>query len=421
MLKKTKAIFIFLSLLLFTSCNIFSNEKDVEQKDAYSNLEPIEEKLTILVQEKADTNYVKKITDSYKIIKPNVTIEILYAENFYVKFNELIELNDIPDIIIYKPFNFYYYELVKKNYLYDLETLNLSLDENIKKAVQDTGGNYVMPITGSLYGIILNRELFESQGLETPKDFQSLSNASVYLKQHNKNVFSFYSTPGNKFLKLFFNLLSISSYDNVYDFLKQVKEKGAENNNESLNRFATYIDLIFDNIDYDTIGYDYDQNLIEFASKRSFMTFGTSEDYIDLLNMKDNLSLDFVPIPLIQSIESTQSKNLLPLEVKKGISICSQSENKELASEFLKFFRDKQIIDYYSAQTKSLSLINNGEINDPKLESINDILFNYDLIIDNSDTFTKNFKNDFIVMLANYINNRDYETLKNEMIKNLYK
>ena len=420
-----KLLYFLLTVLILSSCKKNNGEtkpdttiaeptpsdNDSPEPTQTPDEIPIEkQKLTILVEKSADIETLHKITTTYKQLN-QTDIEIKTTDDFYGKVSNLANDPEKIDLVYCKPYTKEFTELNNQgcfediNLLSETEQMNIFQNENVKNAVTIDGKIPSFPITANVDGIIINKKLFADYGIKIPETRAEMFQVSEQIKNNGMYTFQGYRKPIDKFLEQQMTLLGISD-GSLEPFFRQTSADGAGSKNAELMQYKDFIEIMFHNIDYSTVNFDYEQALNEFASARAFMFLGTAEDLLTALYINPELDLEFIQFP--------NDKNATPIQVLRGLSVVSGSEKRKLALDFMNFFNRVEIGDYVVNQMGAVSLLPNTRTALPQLKNINDSLFESNIFINNSAYLDNDFRLLVNDLILKFINTRDINSFITE-------
>ena len=333
--------------MLFAGCE--KEPEDVTVEPTFEETPVQKTSIKIFVESKADEEILKDIIKVYESENQDKTVEIICPENFLASVNESVVAHNIPELVFCK------------------------LDSpEIEKYTAD--GELIEPVvvTASYHGIIINEALFERHGFAPPATAAELSALCEAIRAKELFAFGSYTSPTDKFVKSHIGLFGTPS-----------GAPGAE----AISKAAELLKIIYNNVDYSIVNLGYEQNLNEFASERSFMILGDSEDVLTARYINPSLRMSIIPIPGYE----------VSAEILKGFAIFSQSKKQDDARSFLEFFKRPIAADLYADKTGAVRV--DGEIAGPRFT------FNY------SAEYVKAFR----VAILNFLNDRNESSLINNI------
>jgi ABC-type glycerol-3-phosphate transport system substrate-binding protein len=336
-------------VLLFLGCEKESVEIPVVEPTFE---EVVKTNIRIFIESKSDEGILKDIISVYESENPNKTVEIVCPEDFSASVNESVTAHNIPELVFCK---------------LDSPEINEYI----------SNGELIEPflVTASYHGIIINEDLFERHGFAPPATAAELSALCDAIREKELYAFGSYTSPTDKFVKSHITLFGAPS---------------GPPGDEAISKAAELLKIIYNNVDYSIVNLGYEQNLNEFASERSFMILGDSEDVLTARYINPSLRMSIIPVPGYE----------ISTEILKGFAIFSQSNKQDDARNFLEFFKRPIAADLYADKTGAVRV--DGEISGAR--------FTFDY----SQDYVKNLR----VAILTFLNDRNETSLINN-VKNI--
>ncbi|MDR2940177.1 MAG: extracellular solute-binding protein [Clostridiales bacterium] len=273
--------------------------------------------------------------------------------------NDLLTAN--ADLAFYNPNNYDMENLISENIVKPLDPERITqLDDFTKSKININGNFYYAPVTADAFGIIVNTSMLGDKMpmLEYPISWGSLINISESLNGYGLNM---YAMPEIKRNNFFMGLAA------------SVATQGLSGQDISidqtiLNQLTSYLKSIYDASSSSFKNYGYDQALNEFASGKTAMVFGTTEDLMNVLFISPDISLEFIPLPQISDGFSS-----IALDYNRVISITGD----ENAHVFIDYFFQNENLNYYINSNTYFSVISTAVSDMPELNKFNQNIFSY--------------------------------------------
>lgn len=298
-----------------------------------------------------------KVFDAYEKENPNVKIvsEFINSESYDAVLESRIAIKDYPDIIGVHPGYTQAIPLAKAGYLADLteQECASNFSESSLKTASVEQKIYAVPTDQSYICTFYNKRIFEEYGLAVPSTWNEFLNVCQVLKNNGITPISL----GYKDIWIEslipYALAPTTIYRDNIDFEDELYAGKTTFNCEEWENTLLKVDELT-NKGYVTENFlktTYDQQLATFAHEEAgMMIMGSwAVALIQGLNPDCDFGLFITPA-------SEDGNNWIASSVGGMLSVCEQSEQKEIAIDFLNFFlQNDEIYGQFLKDTGNLS------------------------------------------------------------------
>lgn len=279
---------------------------------------------------------------------PNVEMNYTYLDNYNGIIVTALSSAEAPDIFFTYPWMVYQ---EKYNDLYkaavDLSDPALGIDLSCIRSsllYKDANGKVpTVPIYTTTYGMMVNENIFEKEGIAVPKTYNELISACEALKKAGyANPIMAYNRGSFMLFPLYFPLFcaQIQGNQKALDDLNAMKEGSGEYMRSSLELAADFMSRGFVDIEScNALENDYNAVIMRFFEGDVPMMLA-SGNTVSGTEKRESQSKAFSANPFrysFQPVPSTEQGGYSLNSISLGFAINGNSKNLDMAKEFMRF------------------------------------------------------------------------------------
>lgn len=366
-MKKRTLFWVGIMAAVVSGCGQNSGGKEPTSEIVGNSTKPIE----YLSQKIENVDYIDEIMNDYMEKNPGINL-VQTTTTGSVSISSRVAANDIPDMM--NTFaNANYRVMAEEGIFKDLsgkDFLNKVPQEYIDLFTLEDGTVWCMPVTTSAFGLYINKEIYEEQGLSIPRTFDELVSNCEKLKAAGITPFIFPYKEGNSLRQLYERVM-IGSVE--HEFVKVCEEVG--NGDKS---FADYPKVVkgleafiklLDYTDADPLGTDTNDVANAFANGEAAMVMNGSWGCSQYVSLNPDLDFEVVIFPTI-----TEKETLVVGAPDVTLSIAASTKNEEKCERFIDYFVSDEVAETFAARDQSPNLLNNVTYKNEKMKEICDAI-----------------------------------------------
>ncbi len=366
---KKKVLFLTaaVAIMVLGGCSNSQEPTASETNAAVGAVEGNSKSIEYLSQKMETVDYIDEIMNDYMAENQGVSL-VQTTTSGSVSVASRVAANDIPDMMnVYANTN--YRVMAEEGIFKDLS--GQAFLENISQEYLDTftledGTVWAVPVTTSAFGLYINMDIYQEQGLEVPKTFDELLENCEKLKKAGITPFIFPYKDGGALRQLYERIM-IGSVD--HEFVKICEEVG--NGDKS---FADYPDVVegfeafiklLDYADTDPLGTDTNDVANAFANGEVAMVMNGSWGCSQYASLNPDLNFEVVVFPTITAEETyvVGAPDIV-------IAISSTTENAEECERFIDYFVSDEVAEAFAEKEQSPNLLKNVTYENEKMSDV---------------------------------------------------
>lgn len=293
-----------------------------------------------------------------------------------VSFSSRVAANDVPELGNVYP-STAYRVMAQEGLFMDLrdqEFLDRIPKEYLDMFTLEDGTVWGVPVSVNAFGLYINQDIYQQQGLEIPKTFDELIENCEKLKAAGITPFAFPYKEAGALRQLFERTMGGAA---DHDFLKVCEEVGTEGKS-----FADYPKIVqgmeafvrlLDYADTDPLGMDANDVADAYANQQVAMVMNGNWGVSQYLALNPDLNFKVVLFPSITGIDST---TVGTGDMCFAISASASKEEQEACLKFINYFLEPENIEYFASEDKVPSIVKGVQYKSEELADIIDAINN---------------------------------------------
>ena len=338
---------------------------------------------------------VEEVFNRFNEIYPNVKLSYTYLDNYNRVIATTLAGDKAPDI-------YFTYSWMMNDASYDSLFANAEdlSDESLKinlSCIRDGllskdsyGKVSIVPIYTTTYGMMVNENIFEKEGIAIPKTYSELISACEKLKQagYQNPVMGYNNEKTSMLYSLFFPHFcgSIAGNKQAISSLNKLDANAGEYMRPSLNIVSDFINRGFVNLEEcNALANDYNAVIMRFFEGDVPMMF-SSVNTVSGTKKREIKSDAFVANPFKYSfypVPSTDQGGYFLNNISIGFSVNKNSANLDVTNEFMRFLVSTSELNAMAQNKRMVSPSKEMDLNDiyRAFSEISDsrIIYLYDL------------------------------------------
>lgn len=258
--------------------------------------------------------------------------------------------------------------------LRDQEFLNRIPQEYLDLFTLKDGSVYAVPVDVNAFGLYVNMDIYNDQGLELPKTYDELIENCEKLRKAGITPFAFqFKDAGG--LRQCFERFMTGAVD--HDFLKICEEVGKNGKSfgdypsivEGLEKFVKLLDYA----DTDPVGMDTNDLADTFANGKCAMVMNGNWGASQYLGLNPDLNMSVILFPSVTGIEAT---TVGTPDMCLAISASATPEQQEACLSFINYFLDPETIEWFAEEDKVPNIVDGVTYRNKELKEVSDAIEN---------------------------------------------
>lgn len=324
-----------------------------------------------LSQKREDVDLIDGILADFMERHPDISI-MQTTTTGSVSFASRVASNDVPDLgHVYA--STAYRVMAEEGLFMDLsgqDFLEKVPEEYLEMFTLEDGTVWAVPVNINAFGLYINLDIYEKNGLEIPKTFDELIANCEKLREAGITPFAFaYKDTGA--LRQCFERTMTGAVN--HDFLKVCEEVGLSDKS-----FADYPDIVegleafvrlLDYADTDPLGMDTNDLANAFTNEEVAMVLNGDWGVSQYLTLNPDLNFKVVILPSITGISSTSVGTC-----DMCLAISATSDKQEQCLEFIKYFMEPDVIESFAEGDKVPNIVKGVTYRNKELGDIIDAI-----------------------------------------------
>jgi raffinose/stachyose/melibiose transport system substrate-binding protein len=349
-----------------------SGDKDVVESST-SSAESVE--VEFLSQKREDVDLFDEILADFMEKNPGIQISQTTTTGS-VSFSSRVASNDVPELgHVYA--STAYRTMAEEGLFLDLngqDFLERIPKEYIDLFTLEDGSVFAVPVNINAFGLYVNMDIYEEQGLELPKTYDELIANCEKLKAAGITPFAFQFKDAGALRQCFERYMS-GVVD--HDFLKICEEVGLEGKSfgdyssmvEGLEKFIALLDYA----DTDPLGMDTNDLADSFANGKCAMVMNGNWGASQYLGLNPDLNMKVILFPSVTGIDST---TVGTPDMCLAVSAAASAEQQEACLAFIRYFLEPETIEWFAKEDKVPSIVEGVAYRNEELKDISDAIEN---------------------------------------------
>lgn len=328
-----------------------------------------------LSQKREDVDLFDEILADFMEKNPGIQISQTTTTGS-VSFSSRVASNDVPELgHVYA--STAYRTMAEEGLFMDLsgqDFLERVPKEYIDLFTLEDGRVFAVPVNVNAFGLYVNMDIYEDQGLELPKTYEELIANCEKLKAAGLTPFAFqFKDAGG--LRQCFERYMTGVVD--HDFLKICEEVGLEGKSfgdypsmvEGLEKFITLLDYA----DTDPLGMDTNDLADSFANGKCAMVMNGNWGASQYLGLNPDLNMKVILFPSVTGINST---TVGTPDMCLAVSATASKEQQDACLTFIRYFLEPETIEWFAKEDKVPSIVEGVTYRNEELKDISDAIEN---------------------------------------------
>lgn len=383
-MKRKIAMGLCAFLLAVTLCgcnNTTADSSNVQDKEFVPSLDTATEAMIDVKGSWSNFEALEAVVADFNEIYQNVTVSYTRVDDYNNMLSTIVSGGNKPEIVMFDVNGYYKDKSKIVTNLLDLSDIGLNtdiLDGNLNVCSSADGKFCVLNWGNKSTGFVVNKTLLKELGLEIPTTHEEFLNTCSALKDKGYTPIagcndSIYKNILNNNMK--YRIHNLDNCDNILDQLSKASDDCGKIFEKE---FEQMFELVSDKyVDYNKnleIPDIYEGSILYFfEGKTPFLCFDT--EGFSGMKKRESKSETFTAEPFEYEFVSLPVENDLPvLSVTHlaGLAIVNESEDEEIAKEFLRFICSKTELEKM-AEVKGVPSATRDAQNDQRFEQYNEI------------------------------------------------
>lgn len=284
-----------------------------------------------------------------------------------------ISTNDMPDIFNVFPAEERYYQLFDDGLIVDLSDQDFmkNVSDNMLKMSLHNDRQYSLPATLSVYGIYYRMDIFEKLGIEEPKTYDELLEASKTLKENGYDAFALPNKTAENIAQRMERTIGV--FDNKAN-VEFEKVAGGEMDAKDIKSVRAYAQFCVDIAPYstsDSLGLDYESAISDFVNGKAAMFFGVTSVLSTIQDANPDIAVKMMPIPSPLSDEVK-----VPVNIDTAYVISASCPHPEEAKLYLSYLARPEVAQKYATVDGNISMIKGVEYDKEPIMDMKELMDN---------------------------------------------
>ena len=321
-------------------------------------------KLELYYYKQENDEGLKNIVKKFESENPNISIDMLIIPNDAdAQMSARAEQGDLPDILQMQSYS-RVTEYASKGYLKDLskEDCMKNVLPSSLPAGSYNGKQYALPMDYAGIGIIYNKEIFKSVGIEAPETFEDLVDVCDALKEAGYVPFAGLLKENwsvGHFITLVHTALLSEKGIEPAAFIDSMNKGKASYGDIDTDKLFKIMDFYKNNMNKNASEMGGNEQQQSFAKGESAMMVQGLWSYIDAKKFNANLDAGFVPFPVFE--DASKNKFYADVDSTFGISSQSSPEKQAAAVKFLNWLSAEEGKNLWVSEYKLTHSFRDGE------------------------------------------------------------
>lgn len=321
-------------------------------------------KLELYYYKQENDEGLKNIVKKFESENPNISIDMLIIPNDAdAQMSARAEQGDLPDILQMQSYS-RVTEYASKGYLKDLskEDCMKNVLPSSLPAGSYNGKQYALPMDYAGIGIIYNKEIFKSVGIEAPETFEDLVDVCDALKEAGYVPFAGLLKENwsvGHFITLVHTALLSEKGIEPAAFIDSMNKGNASYGDVDTDKLFKIMDFYKNNMNKNASEMGGNEQQQSFAKGESAMMVQGLWSYIDAKKFNANLDAGFVPFPVFE--DASKNKFYADVDSTFGISSQSSPEKQAAAVKFLNWLSAEEGKNLWVSEYKLTHSFRDGE------------------------------------------------------------
>ena len=321
-------------------------------------------KLELYYYKQENDEGLKNIVKKFESENPNISIDMLIIPNDAdAQMSARAEQGDLPDILQMQSYS-RVTEYASKGYLKDLskEDCMKNVLPSSLPAGSYNGKQYALPMDYAGIGIIYNKEIFKSVGIEAPETFEDLVDVCDALKEAGYVPFAGLLKENwsvGHFITLVHTALLSEKGIEPAAFIDSMNNGKASYGDVDTDKLFKIMDFYKNNMNKNASEMGGNEQQQSFAKGESAMMVQGLWSYIDAKKFNANLDAGFVPFPVFE--DASKNKFYADVDSTFGISSQSSPEKQAAAVKFLNWLSAEEGKNLWVSEYKLTHSFRDGE------------------------------------------------------------
>lgn len=321
-------------------------------------------KLELYYYKQENDEGLKNIVKKFESENPNISIDMLIIPNDAdAQMSARAEQGDLPDILQMQSYS-RVTEYASKGYLKDLskEDCMKNVLPSSLPAGSHNGKQYALPMDYAGIGIIYNKEIFKSVGIEAPETFEDLVDVCDALKEAGYVPFAGLLKENwsvGHFITLVHTALLSEKGIEPAAFIDSMNKGNASYGDVDTDKLFKIMDFYKNNMNKNASEMGGNEQQQSFAKGESAMMVQGLWSYIDAKKFNANLDAGFVPFPVFE--DASKNKFYADVDSTFGISSQSSPEKQAAAVKFLNWLSAEEGKNLWVSEYKLTHSFRDGE------------------------------------------------------------
>lgn len=321
-------------------------------------------KLELYYYKQENDEGLKNIVKKFESENPNISIDMLIIPNDAdAQMSARAEQGDLPDILQMQSYS-RVTEYASKGYLKDLSKEDCMKNVLLSSlpAGSYNGKQYALPMDYAGIGIIYNKEIFKSVGIEAPETFEDLVDVCDALKEAGYVPFAGLLKENwsvGHFITLVHTALLSEKGIEPAAFIDSMNKGKASYGDIDTDKLFKIMDFYKNNMNKNASEMGGNEQQQSFAKGESAMMVQGLWSYIDAKKFNANLDAGFVPFPVFE--DASKNKFYADVDSTFGISSQSSPEKQAAAVKFLNWLSAEEGKNLWVSEYKLTHSFRDGE------------------------------------------------------------
>ena len=321
-------------------------------------------KLELYYYKQENDEGLKNIVKKFESENPNISIDMLIIPNDAdAQMSARAEQGDLPDILQMQSYS-RVTEYASKGYLKDLskEDCMKNVLPSSLPAGSYNGKQYALPMDYAGIGIIYNKEIFKSVGIEAPETFEDLVDVCDALKEAGYVPFAGLLKENwsvGHFITLVHTALLSEKGIEPAAFIDSMNNGKASYGDVDTDKLFKIMDFYKNNMNKNASEMGGNEQQQSFAKGEAAMMVQGLWSYIDAKKFNANLDAGFVPFPVFE--DASKNKFYADVDSTFGISSQSSPEKQAAAVKFLNWLSSDEGKNLWVSEYKLTHSFRDGE------------------------------------------------------------
>lgn len=321
-------------------------------------------KLELYYYKQENDEGLKNIVKKFESENPNISIDMLIIPNDAdAQMSARAEQGDLPDILQMQSYS-RVTEYASKGYLKDLskEDCMKNVLPSSLPAGSYNGKQYALPMDYAGIGIIYNKEIFKSVGIDAPETFEDLADVCDALKEAGYVPFAGLLKENwsvGHFITLVHTALLSEKGIEPASFIDSMNKGKASYGDIDTDKLFKIMDFYKNNMNKNSSEMGGNEQQQSFAKGEAAMMVQGLWSYIDAKKFNANLDAGFVPFPVFE--DASKNKFYADVDSTFGISSQSSPEKQAAAVKFLNWLSSDEGKALWVSEYKLTHSFRDGE------------------------------------------------------------